>query len=233
MPIAIGDIHGCLEPLQRLIERLPPAEPLVFLGDYVDRGPQSAGVVAYLRALARQRPCRFLMGNHEQMMLRATVEAQAISLWLYNGGTPTLVSYGTNPRAWMGAADRQEFLGDDRAFYQALELYWEDEHTICVHAGLDPTVPDLRDQDPEVLLWIREKFFAHADEWQGKQVIFGHTPTRSMGLSGSTIFRDGRLYGIDTGCVYGGYLTALDTRSHQLWQEPAGFATSRRADSLV
>jgi serine/threonine protein phosphatase 1 len=223
MPIAIGDIHGCLDPLRRLIDRLPPGEPLVFLGDYVDRGPQSAGVVAYLRALAKQRTCRFLMGNHEQMMLRATVETQAISHWLYNGGTPTLISYGTDPRTWMGADDRKEFLSDHHAFYQSLELYWEDEETIFVHAGLDPSVADLRAQDPEVLLWIRDKFFAHADEWHGKQVIFGHTPTRSMGISGKAIFHDGSLYGIDTGCVYGGYLTALATRSHELWQERSNF----------
>jgi serine/threonine protein phosphatase 1 len=227
MPIAIGDIHGCLEPLQRLVRRLPPSEPLVFLGDYIDRGPQSAGVVAYLLSLRKAgRPCRFLMGNHEQMLLKSLVQTEAISLWLYNGGTPTLISYGTHPRTWMHAPQRQDFLGSHHAFYQGLELYVEDEDTIYVHAGIDLGIADMRLQDPDVLLWIRDKFYHHATAWHGKQVIFGHTPTRSMGLSGKAIFQEGNFYGIDTGCVYGGYLTAIDSRTHELWQEPSTFPPS-------
>ncbi len=227
MTIAIGDIHGCLEPLQRLVDQLPPDEPLVFLGDYIDRGPHSAGVAAYLIALGKRRPCRFLMGNHELLMMTATVETEAISQWLYNGGNTTLISYGTNQRQWAGSGQRRDFLGAHHAFYKGLELYHEDDDTIYVHAGIDVGISDMRAQDPEVLLWIRDKFFRQADQWHGKQVVFGHTPTRSMGLSGKAIFQNGRFFGIDTGCVYGGYLTAMDSRSHQLWQERSTFPPGR------
>jgi serine/threonine protein phosphatase 1 len=234
MPIAIGDIHGCLEPLQRLVEtlqrlveQLPPEKPLVFLGDYIDRGPQSAGVVQYLIALGKRRPCHFLMGNHELLMMTAVVETEAISHWLYNGGTTTLISYGTNQRQWAGNSERRSFLGPHHAFYKALELYWEDQDTIYVHAGVDVGISDMKAQDPETLLWIREKFFRNAHQWRGKQIIFGHTPTRTLGLSGKAIFNNERFYGIDTGCVYGGYLTAMDSRTHQLWQERSTFPPPR------
>jgi serine/threonine protein phosphatase 1 len=227
MPIAIGDIHGCLSTLRRLVEHLPPGEPLVFLGDYVDRGPHSAGVVAYLLALAQTRSCRFLMGNHERLMLDALADDQAIPSWLINGGTTTLISYGTTQREWSGSADRRALLRVHGAFYDKLEPYWEDAETIYVHAGVDVRIADMRDQRDEVLLWIREPFFRHAADWHGKQVVFGHTPTRSMGLPDKTIFRDGPFFGIDTGCVYGGYLTALDTRTHQVWQQRSDFPPPR------
>jgi serine/threonine protein phosphatase 1 len=227
MPIAIGDIHGCLEPLRRLVERLPPDEELVFLGDYIDRGPHSAGVVQYLLALAKRRPCRFLMGNHEQLMMAAVVEPESIPHWLMNGGAPTLVSYGTAPRAWSLAGDRRAFLGQHHGFYKTLAFYWEDEDTIYVHAGIDVRVADMRLQEPEILLWIREQSYLQAKAWSGKQVVFGHTPTRSMGLGGKTVFHEERFFGIDTGCVYGGYLTAWHSRTHELWQERSDFPPAR------
>jgi len=220
MPIAIGDIHGCLEPLVRLVQRLPPHEELIFLGDYVDRGPHSDGVLHYLRRLARERPCRFLKGNHEELMLQAVRAPRHIPLWLANGGDATLRAYGEAPRAWSLAADRSAFLARDRAFLEALELYVEDDHTVFVHAGLDPRLSAMADQQPEVLLWIREAFFMRATDWHGKEIVFGHTPTLSMGLPPGDIFQRHGLYGIDTGCVYGGVLTALDARTHRIWQEP-------------
>jgi len=223
MPIAVGDIHGCLETLRRLIERLPEQEELIFLGDYIDRGPESAGVVQYLSVLAKRRPCRFLMGNHERLMMTAIVEPETTPQWLINGGAATLVSYGTTPREWARAAERRAFLGGHHEFYKNLEFYREDDDTIYVHAGIDVRVTEMRLQDPETLLWIREKFFSRAKEWSGKQVVFGHTPTLSMGLSGKTIFHRERFFGIDTGCVYGGYLTAWHSRTHELWQERSGF----------
>jgi serine/threonine protein phosphatase 1 len=223
MPFAIGDIHGCLSPLRLLVERLPAGEPLVFLGDYIDRGPHSAGVIRYLRRLAKDRPCRFLKGNHEDLMQTAIAEPDAIGAWLANGGGATLKSYGLDSREWASAPDRAAFLGQDRAFFDALELYVEDERSIFVHAGVDPHEPDLTKQKPRVLLWIREPFFRNAALWKGKQVFFGHTPTRSMGLPPGEIFQARRLYGIDTGCVYGGVLTAIDTRTHELFQERSDF----------
>jgi serine/threonine protein phosphatase 1 len=195
----------------------------VFLGDYIDRGPHSSRVAQYLQLLGKQRPCRFLMGNHEQLMLDAIAEREAIPNWLTNGGTTTLISYGTSHREWAGGQDRHAFLGKHLQWYANLALYWEDDHTIYVHAGIDVGISDMRSQDRETLLWIRDKFFRNAKQWSGKQVVFGHTPTRSMGLSGKTIFASERCFGIDTGCVYGGYLTAWDSETHAVWQERSTF----------
>jgi serine/threonine protein phosphatase 1 len=222
MAIAIGDIHGCLEPLQALVARLPPERELVFLGDYVDRGPSSAQVIDYLQRLAGERPCVFLMGNHEAMMAAAMERRDEISLWLVNGGDATLASYGHDPYRWAQLpAERRELPGY-RAFHRRLRLYHEDAHAIYVHAGIDLDVPDLARQDPQVLLWVRERFFRNAERWQGKTIVFGHTPTLSMGLPAAQIFQSHRLRGIDTGCVYGGALSALDAATDELWQVPAG-----------
>ena len=230
MAIAVGDIHGCLNPLKKLIAALPPGEPLVFLGDYIDRGPDSAGVVRYLRGLAAQRPCRFLKGNHEELMREATTDRGSIDLWLINGGEATLPSYGVELSRWLQEKDRGEFLRADREFYDSLELFVEDEETIFVHAGIDTSVPDMARQQPEVLLWVRERFFLNAAAWRGKQIVFGHTPTRSLHLPPGEIIRNHRVFGIDTGCVYGGHLTAMDMRTHELYQEPSDFSyLARRA----
>ena len=220
MPIAIGDIHGCLAPLKALVAQLPPGEELVFLGDYVDRGPDSALVIRFLKELGQRRPCRFLMGNHEWLMLSAIVDDGAISAWLMNGGNTTLASYGEDPGRWARSRDRGRFLEADREFIASLPLYWEDDQTIFVHAGIDVDVPDMAAQSPEVMLWIRDRFFINAERWQGKEVIFGHTPTMTMGLPMKRVFQSHRFHGIDTGCVYGGYLTALDSRTHTLYQQP-------------
>lgn len=218
MAIAIGDIHGCLAPLRRLVARLPEGETLIFLGDYIDRGPDSVAVVHYLKQLAKRRPCRFLKGNHEDMMLRAIDSDDEIGLWLWNGGKATLRSYGVDSARW-GATDRGAFLERDRDFFEALESYVEDEHAIYVHAGIDLQIPDMARQKPQVLLWIRERFFCSGHAWHGPPIIFGHSPTEMMGLAKGEIFRRPPLFGIDTGCVYGGALSALDSRTHALYQE--------------
>jgi serine/threonine protein phosphatase 1 len=223
MPIAIGDIHGCLSPLRLLVERLPAGETLIFLGDYIDRGPYSAGVIRYLRHLAKDRPCRFLKGNHEDLMENAIADAGEIDLWLANGGRATLASYGVDWREWSRQKDRGAFLGKDRPFFDPLEYYVEDEDSIFVHAGVDPHEPDLTKQKPQVLMWIREAFFLNSALWKGKQIFFGHTPTHSMGLLEGEIFHARRLYGIDTGCVYGGALTAIESRTHRIFQERSDF----------
>lgn len=226
MPIAIGDIHGCLRPLRRLLARLPRDQELIFLGDYIDRGPDAAAVLTTLMSLAEQRPCRFLLGNHEQLLLDAIKPGGEAGLWLMNGGDATLASYGLTPQEWGRQADRGAFLGGHLAFLESMPHYHEDAHTIFVHAGIDPAIPEMADQEPQVLLWVRERFFRRAARWQGKQIVFGHTPTFTMGLPHETIFRAGNLFGIDTGCVYGGCLTALDMESHQRYQEPADIRPS-------
>lgn len=220
MTIAIGDIHGCLEPLKILVDKLPQKDELVFLGDYVDRGPESAQVIDYIKELSKKRPCRLLMGNHEVLMVKAIQDEKAIPLWLYNGGDATLKSYGLSAADWVGSTDRSALLPGFMDFFGTLALYHEDDSVIYVHAGIDVSIEKMAEQDSEVLLWIRDKFFRNSAKWLGKPVVFGHTPTRTMGLDPGTIFKMGSFYGIDTGCVYGGYLTALDTTTFALYQEP-------------
>ncbi len=220
MAIAIGDIHGCLAPLEALIERLPPDEELVFLGDYVDRGPASAQVVRYVSRLAARRPCVLLMGNHERMMADAIADEREIAIWLFNGGETTLASYGVSAAEWVRAPDRAALLPGFLEFFGDLALYHEDRHAIYVHAGVDPDQPDLSRQDPHVLLWIRDRFHRNASAWTGKPIVFGHTPTITMGRADHGVYRDGPLTGIDTACVYGGFLTALDTATGRLYQVP-------------
>lgn len=223
MAIAIGDIHGCLKPLQKLVSRLPESEELVFLGDYIDRGPDSAGVVDYLISLASRRSCRFLKGNHEEMMLNAISSSQKIVMWLFNGGEQTLKSYGVEPGTWVDREDRGRFLERHRDFMDGLEIYHEDQDNIFVHAGIDITISDMIRQETRVLLWVRESFVQRIEQWEGKLIVFGHTPTHTRGLKGKDIITAPRARGIDTGCCYGGYLTAYNSKTDELYQESSDF----------
>ncbi len=218
MTIAIGDIHGCLQPLKLLIAKLPPDEPLVFLGDYIDRGSHSRQVVSFLQQVAQKRTCQFLMGNHEHMMLNASQETYAAS-WLQNGGLQTLYSYQTDPLQWISSSNKLAFLQDHLSFFQQLKPFYEDQDAIYVHAGIDPHISSLQQQKMETLLWIREEFFENLHLWQGKTIIFGHTPTERLGAAKGSLWKQPSAIGIDTGCVFGGALTAFHTKTHKIWRK--------------
>ena len=199
---AIGDIHGHLDLLERLMDQLQPdlaRDRLVFMGDYIDRGLHPKGVVDYVLRLQRQAPpdhviC--LKGNHEAMFLNY-LQGRDIDLFLYNGGKSTLRDY------WGADWEAQEELvlpPDHRRFLEELRLYYETEAYIFVHGGLKPGVP-LAEQGEEDLLWIRGDFIASREDF-GKRVIFGHTPFRQPLLMPNKI-------GIDTGAAYGNKLTCL------------------------
>ena len=210
---AIGDVHGCderLEALHRLIERdvaaSPPGDGLVVhLGDYVDRGPHSAGVVRRLLALPELAgmPVLTLRGNHEQMMLDALREGGEEALhWLANGGEATLQSWDVSAddpvAAWQDAVE-----GAELAFLQGLPLFHQVDGYVFVHAGLRPG-RRLADQVADDMLWIRGGFLNHLGpilpEAPGTGVVHGHTPA-------SQPERLGQRLGIDTGAVMGGALT--------------------------
>ena len=227
MTIAIGDIHGCLEPLQRLVQRLPPQEELIFLGDIIDRGPDVRGVVSYLIHLDGLRPCRFLMGNHEEMLLKAVSNLRHTANWLFNGGQETLKSYGLTLPSWEKAQGRGVLLGGHLGFFQEMELYVETPDAIFVHAGVDVTLPDMAAQSRETMLWIRERFYRQGNKWRGKPIYFGHTPTNSMGLKQGMVFKSPPIYGLDTGCVYGGKLTAMNTTTGEIFQEKSEYSYLR------
>lgn len=198
MIYAIGDIHGCLDPLRRLMEkiRLSEADELVFIGDYIDRGPDSKGVIDYLLTLRGRYT--FLMGNHERMFLDF-LQGNDRYLFLYNGGTETLESYGGVGKIPAAHLD----------FLNRLLLYYETDDHLFVHGGIRPGIP-IQEQDSKDLLWIREEFYAYPGRYP-KTVVFGHTPMREVLMESDRI-------GIDTACVYGNKLTCLILPSRQVIQ---------------
>ena len=196
---AIGDIHGALHKLQRLMARCEEhaggrARRYVFLGDYVDRGPDSAGVVRVLRdTTAAVADAVALLGNHEAMLLAAVDGAIDPDIWLGQGGTMTLQSYGVTQ---LSALPR-----DDIDWLRARPLRKDDGRRLFVHAGVDPRLP-LDAQNDNDLLWIREPFLDDPRDY-GRLIVHGHTPLST----GAPDWRGNRL-NLDTGAVFGGPLTA-------------------------
>ena len=195
----IGDIHGCLRPLRRLLRKADPQpeDRLIFIGDYIDRGPESREVVDYLLDLSF--PTIFLLGNHERMLLDF-LEGEDEDVFLANGGQATLRSYGGDPDDIP-----QSHLG----FFRGLRSMYETADYLFVHAGIRPMIP-LAEQDVRDLLWIRQEFFQFRGRFP-KPVVFGHTPLRQV------LMADDRI-GIDTGCVYGGRLTCLKLPEREVIQ---------------
>lgn len=201
--LAVGDIHGCSTMLDDLLQEVAPGDGdrLVFLGDYLDRGPDGRGVIERLLALQRRWPQTvFLRGNHEQMFVDFL---DGLNTWLFllNGGESTLRSYGADH----GAA----IPGSHEAFLRSLPCSFSCEGFIFVHAGLRPGIP-LEEQREEDLLWIRDEFLGSDYDW-GKTIVFGHTPRNQPLLAPRRI-------GIDTGAVYGRQLTCCDVLTRRCWQ---------------
>ena len=234
---AIGDIHGELAHLHTLLDRLPQLradDTLVFVGDYVDRGPESREVIATLRELPENTPARVvcLRGNHEDAWLRVIEHGwDEFVLPAANGCRATLLSFQREvapPPATVDPATHDllalttgSFLPPDVvAWMRGLPFWHEDEHGIYVHAGLPPGPGGFlhpREVDPPALLaWLRKQSFIR--DYRGKRVVFGHTPTSFLPqeLSSHTPDDPTDLWagpcasGIDTGCGTGGFLTALE-----------------------
>ena len=196
---AIGDIHGRYDKLCALMDKIDidlDSETLVFLGDYIDRGPQSFEVVEYLIDLQKRHAnIVFLKGNHEEMFEKY-VSGEDRLTYLFNGGQQTLDSYMSRPRE----PDEPLIPAAHLSFFKSLVMYYETDSYIFVHAGLQKDVP-LERQKSEDLLWIRKKFIESGHDY-GKPVVFGHTPLPEPLLQPNKI-------GIDTGAVYGNKLTCI------------------------
>ena len=168
---AIGDIHGRLDLFERALGAIAARageapRTVVCLGDYVDRGPESAGVVA--RLIELEGPdfvC--LKGNHEAMMIAAFRPGHdgEMSLWKSNGGRETLDSYG----------GRRGVPPEHLAWMNGLALWWTDNRRYYVHAGVEPGLP-MSQQDERVLLWIRDRFLLAPGERCRSHIVHGHTP---------------------------------------------------------
>jgi serine/threonine protein phosphatase 1 len=216
----IGDIHGCRDELRYLVEALPLSrgDRLVFLGDYIDRGPDSSGVVSYLIQVQRhltENKLVFLKGNHEDMLLSFLgLGGQHGEMFLINGGKITLASYGARAEKPATQEAREIIPPEHLDFYQKLETYYLMEPFLCVHAGVHPQKL-LCDQTDEEFFWIRNQFIfsSHVLPYT---VLFGHTPQRS-------VFYDlPYKIGLDTGLVYGNMLTCLEVDEKVLYQISRG-----------
>ncbi len=203
--IAIGDIHGCSQALAALLDAVTPTaeDTIVPLGDYVDRGPDSRGVVDLLIQLAEQCEVVPLLGNHEAMLLDSLESPECFDFWLRCGGRETLASYG-------GALSLIPPL--HLAFFHGCRRYYETDSHFMVHANYDPDLP-LDEQTDRLSLWEHIVYRMPPRHASGKTAIVGHTPQSS----GEILDLD-HLIGIDTYCVGGGWLTAYEINSRQTWQ---------------
>jgi serine/threonine protein phosphatase 1 len=213
--IAFGDIHGCLAPLNALLEHLQPtpADHLIFLGDYIDRGPDSAGVIERLIGLKKQLHVSCIMGNHEEMMLGARSEQDTLLDWLRNGGRAALASYAVPPEAYARLrdvpAEHWDFLETQ------LVPYVETATHLFVHASADPESP-MAHQSEHTLRWERFEAVTRP-HFSGKILVCGHTPQPEGRPA-----HKGFAICLDTHAFRGGPLTCLDViagRIHQATPE--------------
>jgi serine/threonine protein phosphatase 1 len=204
---AIGDVHGCAAELRVLIDKLPitPETTVVFLGDYIDRGPDSRAVIEMMMELSERCSVIPLLGNHEEMF-RAFLEKPTSALaagFIYNGGSATLASYAD-------ARGEVTIPEHHLAFLDSLRLFHETESHVFVHAGL-PQVP-LTQIDPvrdrQAMLWMRGRFLTTEYDW-GKVVVHGHTVVAEATILPNRI-------NLDTGCVFDRRLTAIALPGQQL-----------------
>lgn len=222
---AIGDIHGCLETLDALLDRIAPAfdDELIFLGDYIDRGPNSRGVIERVLGL-REDGYRVtaLLGNHEAMMDRALKTGDQLDFrtWWINGGRQTLESYR------MGQSSGSHIAYSHRAFLGELKAWHKAGDVLYVHGG-----PDLGAEDPladeEVLVWNRDWYEPEAFRRvfpDDRRVVHGHTPVPLERIERN--LREGvPVINLDGGCVYKGrmpglgWLVALEVEAGRLHAE--------------
>ena len=224
MLYAVGDIHGEAEMLEELLASLPHQERdrFVFVGDYVDRGPDSRRVVDLLLGFARERNCVFLLGNHESMFLdflgwrgRAYFGGD---VFLMNGGDRTLASYGYFDAE---EPDQKSFAlpPGHEEFYRSLKLFHLEGDYLFVHAGIGRDLLGesdvgfaVRKAHPEDLLWDRT--CADLPHKLGVTIVYGHTPSPDLKVRWNDPFS----IGIDTGAVYGGTLTAIRLPDETVFQ---------------
>ena len=205
--IAIGDVHGCATALRRMLELIAPNpnDTLVILGDCIDRGPDSRGVIDQVLALRKQCELVCILGNHEEMMLNFLDGRWQPDDWLECGGLATLKSY-TSRR------DQKDIPSDHVDFIRTwIDCYQTDTH-FFVHASYEPERL-LEEQRPQTLRWHSLRDWVPEPHESGKIAVVGHTS-----LKDGEILDLGHLVCIDTYCWGGGWLTALDVSTGETWQ---------------
>lgn len=206
--IAIGDIHGCSLALDAIVAAIDPqpSDLIVTLGDYIDRGPDSRGVLDRLLALSRRCKLVSLIGNHEVMLIQGLGNQKLCDLWCECGGDTTLASYG---------GSLENIPREHLQFLTRCHRYYETDNHFFVHANYDADLP-LDQQSDELLLWTHLVRKVPRRHISGKTAVVGHTPQANC-----RILELPHLICLDTCCYGRGCLTALDLNSHQLWQATA------------
>ena len=213
---AIGDIHGRADLLEALLRQIdadctlyPSSRPIVvFLGDYIDRGPASRQVLDLLLGCQRTKEAVFLRGNHDNFVRRFLSSPAVLDEWRLYGGLETLVSYGLKPSINPGVPEQRQLAKElekstperHLEFLDSLNLSFNCGDFLFVHAGIRPGVP-IRKQKEEDLLWIREEFLSCEQRFE-KFVVHGHTPVRAPDIRSNRI-------NIDTGAFATGRLTCI------------------------
>lgn len=211
---AIGDIHGCSKTLKRLVKRLElnkATDELYFLGDYIDRGPNSRKVIKFIMKLRDEGfKVRALRGNHEDIMLRSIQDTHLMASWHKNGGLDTLRSFNVKDPADI----RPKYL----EFFRELEYCIVLKDFVLVHAGLNFIEPDPF-QDKHAMMWSRNMKVIPA-KIEYRQIIHGHTPVTLKKIKDTLKKKDPLTIDIDNGCVYKalgkGNLVALELGSKEL-----------------
>jgi len=203
--IAIGDIHGCSVALSALISAIDPKpdDTIITLGDYVDRGLDSKGVLDQLIALSIRCHLVPILGNHDEMMLHARDSEADLQHWINMGGNVAVASYGDKSTLDQIPTEHFKFLEECVPFYET------DTH-LFLHANYNPELP-LDQQDEHTIRWLSLRDSVPERHFSGKIAVVGHTPQPE-------ILDLGHLICIDTWCCKGGWLTALDVDSGQTWQ---------------
>jgi serine/threonine protein phosphatase 1 len=205
--IAIGDIHGCRTALEKLLEAIDPTgdDTIVTLGDYIDRGPDSRGVIDTLIDLGDRTQLVGILGNHEEMMMEVLHHGGSHHAWLRYGGVETLDSYGFDGDLNFLPKEHQDFLESLGDYYSSGDFFF-------THAAYDPEIA-LEDQEIEMLRWYSLTKGIPAAHQNGLTAVVGHTANRD-----GEIFDADHLICLDTYCYGGGWLTAMDMNTRQTWQ---------------
>ena len=212
----IGDIHGQFSKLEKLISKIEldieSDDTIIFLGDYIDRGPKSFEVIEFLLKLKSENSTIFLIGNHEDMFLKFVSTGDNYYNYMANGGQHTIRSYIRNLKEF-------KIPESHKRFYNILKLYYENDFFIAVHGGINPKVRDIADQRRSDIIWIREDFYRYNKRWD-KTVIFGHTPTIYINNSKNVYIDDERnIIGIDTNAMSEGFpLSCIRLPDRKIYQ---------------
>ena len=225
--IAIGDIHGCLKTFRTLVEdrlQLGKSDVLFLIGDFIDRGPDSKGVLDYLDTLSGAGyNISAVMGNHEEMLLDSLKDERFLEEWIYNGAESTLNSFGIDTGLFISVDSVKEIHQHYTDLITNLPYYIKLEDYFIVHAGFNFYI-DNPFEDKQSMVWTRDMQY-DAEKSEGCAVIHGHTPVDLQTIKKQAGNPEPGLINIDGGCVYTHYpdlgnLVALDLDSREIIYQP-------------